>query len=177
MRKFITLLLLLSMIACQSESRNPRDSQKPLKNVELITPAGESIETILAVTPKEQEQGLSGVKPEDFRDNQGLLFFYTDDGEKHFWMPDTYFDLDLIYLDKDLRIVDIVRKLPFYVGRSNPQLIPRARGVWCRHTLEMKASSKISQMLKIGDKLTWKAEDSLSKTEELVRKTMSQTAH
>lgn len=174
MRKFIALLLLVTVIGCQSESRNSRDSQKPLKNVELVTPAGESIETTLAITPAEQEQGLSGVKPEDFADNQGLLFFYTDDGEKHFWMPDTYFDLDLFYLDKDLKILDIVRKLPFYVGRSNPQLIPRARGIWCRHTLEMKASSKISQGLKIGDKLTWKGDASLSETEELVRKTFLQ---
>lgn len=174
MRKFITLLLLFTMIACQSESRNSRDSQKPLKNVELITPTGESIETVLAITPKDQEQGLSGVKPEDFEDNQGLLFFYLDDGEKHFWMPDTYFDLDLFYLDKDLKILDIVRKLPFYVGRSNPQLIPRARGIWCRHTLEMKSESKLAQKLKIGDTLKWKAEDSLAETEELVRKSFLQ---
>lgn len=111
---------------------------------------------------KEQEQGLSGMQPENFDDNEGMLFYYLDDGDKHFWMPDTYFDLDLFYLDKDLRILDIVRKLPHHKGRHNEDLIPRARGVWCRHTLEMKASSPLAAELKIGDQLQWKGEIPLS---------------
>lgn len=166
MRKLLTLALLFILLACQSESRK----QDPLKYTELITPAGELIETGIAYTPQEQEQGLSGVKSQDFHDNQGLLFFYLHDDEKHFWMPDTYFDLDLIYLDKDLKIVDIIRKLPYYVGRANPDLIPRARGVWSRHTLEMKAGSKISQKLKIGDSLIWKGALTLNELDTKIRK-------
>lgn len=170
MGKLLTLLLLLTLSACQSESRNSRDAQNPLKKVELITPSGESIETTVVITPAEQEQGLSGVKPEDFQDNQGMLFFYLSEDERHFWMPDTYFDLDLFYLDKDLKIIDIVRKLPFYVGRANQDLIPRARGVWCRHTLEMKSTSAIAQKLKIGDVLKWKGAYSHEQTEIEARK-------
>jgi len=158
MGKFLTLLALLTLSACQSESRNP------LKYVELITPAGEVIKTSLVYTPKDTEQGLSGVHPENYQDDQGMLFFYLEDGNKHFWMPDTYFDLDLIYLDQNLKIVDIIRKLPHYVGRANPDLIPRARGVWCRHTLEMKANSPIAAKLKIGDQLRWQSDWSLSQT-------------
>lgn len=170
MRKLLTLSLLLILFGCQSESRKTSTVQSPLKAVELITPAGEVIKTTLAVDPKEQEQGLSGVKPEDFDDNQGMLFFYAEEGEKHFWMPDTYFDLDLIFLDKTLKITDIIRKLPFYVGRANPELIPRARGVWSRHTLEMKATSPISQKLKIGDELKWNGEVPLETMDALVKK-------
>ncbi len=170
MGKLLTLLLLLTLSACQSESRNSKDAQNPLKKVELITPSGESIETTVVITPAEQEQGLSGVKPEDFQDNQGMLFFYLSEDERHFWMPDTYFDLDLFYLDKDLKIIDIVRKLPFYVGRANQDLIPRARGVWCRHTLEMKSTSAIAQKLKMGDGLKWKGAYSHEQTEVEARK-------
>lgn len=170
MGKLLTLLLLLTLSACQSESRNSKDAQNPLKKVELITPSGESIETTVVITPADQEQGLSGVKPEDFQDNQGMLFFYLSEDERHFWMPDTYFDLDLFYLDKDLKIIDIVRKLPFYVGRANQDLIPRARGVWCRHTLEMKSTSAIAQKLKMGDVLKWKGAYSHEQTEVEARK-------
>ena len=101
------------------------------------------------------------MQPEDFDDDQGMLFYYKEDGDRYFWMPDTYFDLDLFYLDKDLVILDIVRKLPHHKGRHNEALIPRARGVWCRHTLEMKSGSKIADKLKIGDRLTWKGQASL----------------
>lgn len=171
MRKLIGLVLLLALTGCQSESRKRMDENNPIKQVQLITPSGETIETTLAITPSEQEQGLSGVKPEDFSDNQGMLFFYTEDGERHFWMPDTYFDLDLIYLDKDLKVTDIVRKLPFYVGRANPELIPRARSVWARHVLEMKSYSRIANQLKEGEKLQWKGTKTLRETEDLVRET------
>lgn len=158
MRKFLTLLLLVTLWSCQSESRNP------LKRVELKTPAGDTIKTTLVFTPQDMEQGLSGTKPEDFDEDQGMLFFYLVDDEKNFWMPDTYFDLDLIYLDKDLKINDIIRKLPHYIGRANMDLIPRARGVYSRHVLEMKSTSAISHKLKIGDQLVWKSELSLEET-------------
>lgn len=167
MRKFLTIILLFTLISCQSESR--RTNSDALRTVELITPAGEVIKTTVAVTAADQEQGLSGVKPEDFSDDQGMLFYYLEDNEKHFWMPDTYFDLDLIYLDKELKILDIIRKLPHYIGRHNPDLIPRARGVWSRHTLEMKAGSAISNKLKIGDKLIWKSAISLEEADKKIR--------
>jgi uncharacterized protein len=132
-----------------------------LREGSLVTPSGQAINTKLAITSPEQEQGLSGVQPEDFADDQGMLFVYHEDSDKFFWMPDTYFDLDLFYLDKNLVIVDIVRKLEHHKGRHNEALIPRARGVWCRHTLEMKSGSPLATSLKVGDKLTWKGAHSL----------------
>lgn len=162
MRKLLTLLLVFILLGCQSVSRDP------LKKIELVTPSGEIIKTSLVYSDADQQIGLSGTKSEDFDEDEGMLFFYTEDGDKHFWMPDTYFDLDLIYTDKNLKILDIVRKAPHYIGRANSQLIPRIRGVWCRHTLEMKASSPISAKLKIGDQLTWKSGLSLSETEEKI---------
>jgi uncharacterized membrane protein (UPF0127 family) len=166
MGKLLTLLLLLTLSGCQTES------QDPLQQIELMTPQGDIIKTKLIYRPKDMEQGLSGVRSADFHEDQGMLFFYLDEGDKHFWMPDTYFDLDLIYLDKDLKILDIIRKLPHYIGRNNPGLIPRARGIWCRHVLEMKASSVISLNLKIGDKLQWKSQPDLSKTEAQIKKNL-----
>lgn len=166
MRKLLTLTVLFLLISCQSESRNKSD---PMKYVELITPQGEIIETTLAITAADQEQGLSGVKPENFSDSQGMLFYYLTDEEKNFWMPDTYFDLDLIYLDQNLKVVDIVRKLPHYIGRNNPELIPRARAVWCRHTLEMKAGSPIAAKIKIGDQLKWQSQISQSELEAKIK--------
>jgi uncharacterized membrane protein (UPF0127 family) len=163
MRKFLSLLLFFSLSSCQSVS------QDPLKKVELITPDKSAIKTTLAIKEADQNQGLSGVKPEDFDEDEGMLFFYLEDFEKFFWMPDTYFDLDIFYLDKDLTIVDVVRKAPHYVGRMNPHLIPRIRGVWCRHVLEMKASSGIAKALKIGDRLIWKSKMTLGETEAKIR--------
>ncbi len=162
MRKLLALLLLCGLAACQSESRTGRPSLR----IELLTPGGEAIQTTLAIDPADQERGLSGKRENEFGADEGMLFFYLGDDERHFWMPDTYFDLDLFYLDKDLRITDIIRRLPHYVGRSNPELIPRARGVWARHVLEMKSTSGVAQRLKTGDILKWKGTPSLKETED-----------
>lgn len=165
MRKFLTLLLLFSLMACQSESQK----RNPLKEVQLETPKGELIRTSIMYTDEEQIKGLSGTQDSDYDADQGMLFFYKESGEKNFWMPDTYFDLDLFYLDDQLKILDIVRKLPHYVGRSNPDLIPRARAVWCRHTLEMKSTSPIAQGLKIGDQFKWVSSLTLAETEKQLK--------
>ncbi len=159
MRKFLTLLCLFTLLSCQSES------QDTLKLLSLKTPQGDLIKTDLVFTPADTMQGLSGIKSEDYAEDRGMFFFNLNDEERHFWMPDTYFDLDLFYLDKDLVVLDIVRKLPFYIGRANQELIPRARGVWCRHVLEMKASSPIAAKIKIGDRLEWKSSKTLQETE------------
>jgi uncharacterized protein len=167
MRKLLTLLALFTLWACQSES------QDPLKFLILKTPQGESIQTKLVYTPADMEQGLSGVKPEDFDDDEGMLFFYLSEEEKHFWMPDTYMDLDIFYLDKDLKILDVNRKVPHYVGRANADLIPRARPVWARHVLEMKASSPLSARLKVGDQLQWVSKLGIRETEGQIIKQLS----
>ena len=78
MRKLLTLVLLLTLWACQAESENP------LKKISLLSPKGEIIKTTLAYTEKDSMQGLSGVKPEDFAHDQGMLFFYLADEERHF---------------------------------------------------------------------------------------------
>jgi uncharacterized membrane protein (UPF0127 family) len=172
MGKFLTLLLLACLYSCQSESHKPLP--EAIRDMELRTPSGETIKTHLVFTLVEQTQGLSGVKPGDFSAQDGMLFFYLDDDMKYYWMPDTYFDLDLHYLDEKLKIVDIVRKLPHYIGRHNQDLIPRARGVWCRHVLEMKADSPLSQKLKIGDQLEWKGKYSLDETTGKIKEFLKQ---
>lgn len=164
------ILTLLLFVSCQSESRNKTIDQAFPQEVELITPNGAPIQTRVALTWKDQQQGLSGVQPEDFSDEQGVMFFNLEDDERNFWMPDTYFDLDLFYLDQTLKIIDIVRKLPHYRGRANEDLIPRARSVWSRHVLEMKSGSKTATSLKIGDQLKWKSPVSLEVAEQIGKK-------
>ncbi|MBL7664917.1 MAG: DUF192 domain-containing protein [Bacteriovoracaceae bacterium] len=123
----------------------------------------------MAITSAEQTQGLSGVQPADFQDNEAMLFFNLYDDTRYFWMPDTYFDLDLFYLNADLVIIDIDRNLPHYVGRENPDSIPRARPIYCRHVLEMKATSPLAKKMQIGDQLIWKGPYSLEQTTQGIR--------
>jgi uncharacterized membrane protein (UPF0127 family) len=164
MGKLLTLTLLFILTACQSES------QSPLKSIKLKSPAGDTIRTRLVYTSQDMERGLSGVKSNEFADDEAMLFFYTWDSDKYFWMPDTYFDLDLFYLNAELKVIDIERKLTHHIGRENESQIPRARTVWARHVLEMKASSPIATKIKVGDQLEWISAMNLVETHKEIEK-------
>lgn len=123
----------------------------------------ESIKVRLAISEKDQIQGLSGVKPEDLADHEGMLFVYKSLGPRSFWMPNTFFDLDLIYLDQNLHVIEIYRGLKHHPGRDEPPVIPRAPTVYSWHVLELKSSSPLSKKIRQFQKLTWKPGQSLPK--------------
>ncbi|MCB9091292.1 MAG: DUF192 domain-containing protein [Halobacteriovoraceae bacterium] len=122
----------------------------------LQTPSGKKINVYLAITPKQQEQGLSGIRSFEFLENEGMFFFNLDDKSRSFWMPDTYFNLDIFFLDKDLKVVPngAERNAPYHPGRENLNSVFTTQNYVCRHVLELK-SSKLSKEITPGTKLIW----------------------
>ena len=59
----------------------------------------------LAKTTEEKARGLSG--REGIGEEDGLLFVYDTDDFYYFWMKDMKFPIDIIWLDKDWRVVYI----------------------------------------------------------------------
>ncbi|WP_408097343.1 DUF192 domain-containing protein [Peredibacter sp. HCB2-198] len=182
MNKFFILCLLFFFISCgdsgsgssSSPSQEPETTteQDPLKEVDLVTPQGETVKTSLAYTKDDQLDGLQHVQDSEFSEDQGKLFFYLKDAARTFWMPNTYFNLDIIYLDEDLKIVDIVWNMPHYTDDLNSE-IPRAPTITSRHVLEMKAGSPASSQLKIGDSLKWNSSLTLDQAESSIKEELN----
>ncbi|MBY0518072.1 MAG: DUF192 domain-containing protein [Bacteriovoracaceae bacterium] len=147
LNRILPVLLLTLLAAC-----NDPVEKDPAHWGWLIAPQ-DKILTKLAISLDDQVKGFSGTRDEDWPDDQGIIFLYDEDGPRAFWMPDTYFDLDLFFIDKDLKIIDIERKVPHFIGRTPEDRIPRIRSVWARHVLELKSKSSVSQKLKLGDQL------------------------
>lgn len=178
-KKLFLILTLLFSFSCQDnqDPNNPpvpevstptTETRDPLKYVKLVSPTEDVIEASIAYTSKDQQKGLQNVQPEDFKDNEGKLFFYLRTSPRTFWMPNTYFNLDIFYLDENLTIIDIVWNLEHYTGNTNSE-IPRAPRITSRHVLEMKSGSTISSRLKVGDRLEWSSPLSLQQTESKIR--------
>lgn len=64
----------------------------------------------VAKTPEEREKGLSGTS--NLRQDQAMLLVYEDDGKWPIWMKDMNYPIDIVWLDKDKKIVYIVKNAP-----------------------------------------------------------------
>ncbi|MEK7505558.1 MAG: DUF192 domain-containing protein [Patescibacteria group bacterium] len=60
-------------------------------------------------TPKERERGLSGRT--GLSTQGGMLFIFPEDGKHSIWMKSMSFPIDIIWLNKDFRVVDSAEKV------------------------------------------------------------------
>ena len=124
---------------------------RPSRNIKKITtPSGDIIRITLAITAQAQKKGLSGIKKSDFQKNEGLLFFNKNDDYRSFWMPNTLFNMDIFFLNKNFKVTHITRNLHAHPGYNSIPSIAKTKKIFCRHVLEMRSDSPIAEKIKKG---------------------------
>ena len=121
--------------------------------------SGESFDITLAITLEEKRKGLSGVRDSQWEETKGLLFTYLDSKPRSMWMPDTYFNLDIFFLDEKGMVLDVERDVEAHPGYSDNPPIAVTRQIECVHVLELKSSSPIAMKIKKGDVITLQSPD------------------
>jgi len=76
----------------------------PQNKAVLVTPKG-NIELELAQTPEQQMYGLMNRTSLEL--NKGMIFMFSNEEPRSFWMKDTLISLDMIFLNKDFKVVKI----------------------------------------------------------------------
>lgn len=64
----------------------------------------------IAKTPEEKAKGL--MFREELPVNYGMLFIFDDDAPRSFWMKNTLIPLDMIFIDSNLKVVEIKEHIP-----------------------------------------------------------------
>jgi uncharacterized membrane protein (UPF0127 family) len=146
MKKIILLLIILSFKS--SYSFNKRE-------IKLHLPSGKSLQATLAITAKEHQLGLSGIYKKDFKTTQGLLFVYKTLQDRQFWMPHTFFNLDIFFLNKDFQITNLERNLKAHPTKTISRSIAKTQTYKAHYVLEIRSDSPLAKELKIGTKLKW----------------------
>jgi uncharacterized protein len=157
---FIGILLVLLFTGCidggdgrGNESDISRGGDGPDFSYNVIYfPDGTPITLEVMRTPEEQFMGL--MFREGIGENEGMLFYSKRDhpaGEYLFFMKNMKFPIDMIWLDKDFKIVYIERNAPPCTTEPCPEYGPP--DVVSRHVLEVKANLSSRHGLKVGDTL------------------------
>jgi len=136
MRRLLCVLILAACSACASGE--PR-----------VVLGGKTFSVEVAETSAEHELGLM------FRDSMpadhGMIFIFQDESPRSFWMKNTRIPLDIMYFDRDLRMVSISADTPpckVVYCPSYPSVAP------AKYVLELNAGSAASLGVGVGDQLT-----------------------
>jgi uncharacterized protein len=110
-RTFLVLGGLLCAAACQAQPK-----------VTIATKEGRELtfQVEVADTPAKREMGLQYRR--DLAPDRGMIFVFPNESEHNFWMKNTPIPLDMIFINREHRIVGIVEQaVPFSTdSRSVP---------------------------------------------------------
>lgn len=101
----------------------------------------------VAQTPEEWHRGLMYVN--NLADNQGMFFWGETDKVQSFWMKNTSLALDIIFIDRDFKIVHIEKEAVPFSTNSRSSLKP------ARHVLEIRGGLSDHYGFKTGDRVVF----------------------
>lgn len=154
-KKFPLSLIFLLGAFLFSGCDDARSRLEALEQARLVLPSGKELNVFIARGARDQASGLSGVKPEEFKNNEAMIFPSDRNETRQFWMPNTHFDLDIVFLTKDLYVLDVHRRLKHFPHSGPKEKIPLSKAVYSRHVLEIKSSSPLAQDITPGTRLRW----------------------
>ncbi len=118
------------------------------KFIKVFLSDGTPITAELAVTPAERERGLM------FRDrldaDQGMLFIFEREEINSFWMLNMKFPIDILWLDKDKRVVHSEAAVPPCPKEPCPSYPTPHPALY---VLELQSGCAAAHAIKLGDRL------------------------
>jgi uncharacterized membrane protein (UPF0127 family) len=143
---------MLLLFACSSPPPPPvaetaaPPAQSAAAGPRVVLPDGFVVSVEIAADDELRAQGLM------FRDHlepgKGMLFVFPRDDVFSFWMKNTRIPLDMIWIDKDRRIVGMKENVPPCHVDDCPSYGP---GVVARYVLEVAGGEAAKHHLKVGD--------------------------
>lgn len=142
--RLLVVVVCLGLAACSGE----RPGSMAELNVKPVTlPNGVQIRAELMTHPSDLMKGMK------FRDSlaedRGMLFVHAEEGFYRFWMYEVKIPLDMVWLDKNRKIVQIVHECPPCAGPESA--CPTYGGAFkAQYILELAAGVAKKQGLRPG---------------------------
>ena len=141
---FVVVILFLGVIVFFLTNQNIFLQKTTGNDIKFVQIAGQIIKVDLALTPLEQERGLSG--RESLKNDEGMLFIFPKPSINYFWMKDMNFPIDIIWIDFNFRVIYIQKD-------ALPSSYPNSFGPGVDNSYVLEVSDGFSEKnnLKIGD--------------------------
>ena len=118
------------------------------KFIKIFFSGGGAVTAELAVSEEEKQLGL--MFRESLEPDQGMLFVFEGEGIQPFWMKNTLIALDMLWLDKEKRVVHVESNVPPCLKDPCPSY---QSNIPALYVLELKAGTSEARHIKIYDKL------------------------
>ncbi|HPF11342.1 MAG TPA: DUF192 domain-containing protein [Flavobacteriaceae bacterium] len=152
---FSGLILASSFVGCHEKNNKILTKEVTFKKEgELILKKASNdsilanLDIEIADTDYETQTGLMYRK--NMQSNRGMLFIFPEEDMRYFYMKNTEFPLDIIYLDASMKVVSIQKNAKPYDQTSLP-----SEGL-AKYTLEVNAGLTDQWGLQAGDFMSFK---------------------
>ena len=160
MKKIVLIIVFLGAIIGFHSCDNKNKSEKVLTKEVTFTKEGElvlkrsttdtilaTLDTELAETDYETQIGL--MYRHSMEDHQSMLFIFDGDEPRSFYMKNTEFPLDIIFINSNKEVVSIQKNAKPFDKSSLPSAGP------AMYVLEVNAGLSDSWGLEAGDHIEW----------------------
>lgn len=109
----------------------------------------QKIKIDLEIADNEYERQLGLMNRKEMKENQGMLFIFSEEKFQSFWMLNTFISLDMIFVNSEKKIVTIHKNTTPLAQKSYPSSAPS------QYVVEVIAGFTDKHNIQVGDKINW----------------------
>jgi uncharacterized membrane protein (UPF0127 family) len=141
MKKRLVFMVALLTLYCSGQTGRDRF-------IKVFFPDGFSAVAELAVNAEERARGL--MFRDEIHEDQAMLFLFAEEDIHSFWMKNMRFPIDILWLDRDKRIVHIESRVPPCPREPCPTYVPVSVAAF---VLELQSGCAEKHGLRVSDRL------------------------
>ena len=142
MKKILVLFLLFFLIVC-TKIINENSRKISIYNGKNL------IDLNVEIADDNQERTRGLMFRESLDETSGMFFIFENENYQIFWMKNTLIPLDLVYIDKNLKVVDIKYAVPC---KEDPCTVYKSAKP-AKYVLEVNGNFTAKKNIKPGDKI------------------------
>ena len=145
MKKIYAIFLLIFLIGC-SKNLNKNLSEVSINN-------GKNLIKINVEIADDNQERIKGLMfREKLDEYEGMLFIFDDEEYQTFWMKNALIPLDVVFIDRKLKIIDIKHAVP--CNKNSCDLYQSEHPA--AYVLEVNGNFTTKNRINIGDKIKLK---------------------